>query len=354
MDLEKLKQQFIEDIAKVQDEHSLADIETKFLGRKGELTEILKSLAGLTLEKKKVMGPKANNLRDWMSEKIADCKFQIADLKWQKIAKSEKQDINTPTLHYPLSTIHYPNGHLHPLSNFIFKIERVFEEMGFEVVDSYDIETDYYNFTALNIPPDHPTRDTQDTFYIKKINQANNKSKSDEFLLKTQTSSMQVRYMKNHEPPIKIIVPGKCFRRDDDATHSPQFHQFEGLVVDKDLTMGHLKETLSLVMRKLLGEETKIRFRSSFFPFVEPGLEVDVTCPFCKGQGCNVCKKTGWIEMLGAGMVHPNVLREGGIDPEIYSGFAFGTGIERLAMMKHKIPNIKLLYENDLRFLNQF
>ncbi len=349
--LDALKQQFSAKLAEVTDDQSLADLEVAFLGRKGKLTEVLRSLSSLSLEEKKELGPKANDLRNWMAQELKAQSAKLKIKKWEVIAESEKLDINLLPTTYSLQPT---PGHLHPLSNFIFKVERIFEEMGFEVVDSYDIETDYYNFTALNIPPDHPTRDTQDTFYIKTLNQENNKSNGGEFLLKTQTSSMQIRYMKDHQPPIKIIVPGKCFRRDDDSTHSPQFHQFEGLVVDQGLTLGNLKWTLSETMKKMLGEETKIRFRSNYFPFVEPGLEVDVTCPFCLGEGCNICKKTGWIELLGAGMVHPHVLREGGIDPERYSGFAFGAGIERLAMMKHRIPNIKLLYENDLRFLEQF
>lgn len=351
MDLDVLKQQFTAKLSEVKDDKSLADFEVEFLGRKGKLTEILRSLGSLSLEEKKEMGPKANDLRDWMMQKIADCRLQIADLKWKEIAETEKQDINLPPTTYNLKPT---PGHLHPLSNFIFKIERVFEEMGYEVVDSYDIETDYYNFTALNIPPGHSAREEGDTFYIKSQIGGQKLKNGEELLLKTQTSAMQVRYMKEHKPPIKTIVPGKCFRRDDDASHSPMFYQCEGLVVGKNITMADLKGTMAEVTRKLLGDDVKMRFRSSYFPFVEPGLEVDVTCTICNGKGCNICKQTGWLEVFPAGMVHPQVLRNGGIDPEVYSAFAFCIGIDRFCMMKHKIPNIKLLYENDLRFLNQF
>ena len=351
MDIEQLKKQFADQLNKIKSEKDLIALEIEFLGRKGKLTQILRSLSGLSLVERKRLSTSANEMKEFINNELGIKNNELRMEKWGKIAEAEKQDINSSIVGGNLEELeiqHYPKGHLHPLSNFIFKVCRVFEEIGYEVVDSYDIETDWYNFGALNIAEDHPTRDSQDTFYV-------NSSKSKErFLLKTQTSSMQVRYMEKHKPPIKIIVPGKCFRRDDDASHFPQFHQFEGLVVGEGITLADLKGTLSTAMKKLLGEGTKIRFRTSYFPFVEPGLEVDVTCTLCGGKGCNVCKQTGWLELLGAGMVHPEVLKNGGIDPEKYTGFAFGTGIERLAMMKHKIPNIKLLYENDLRFLNQF
>ncbi|MDD5732076.1 MAG: phenylalanine--tRNA ligase subunit alpha [Patescibacteria group bacterium] len=354
MNLDQLKQQFISQLSKVETEKDLALLEIEFLGRKGKLTEVLKSLAGLSLVEKKRMGQAANESKEFMEREIKSQKSKIKIKEYEKIAVEEKIDINAPVETNGRSSLR--KGHLHPLSNFIFKIERIFEEMGYEVVDGPEIETDYYNFTAVRIPEDSPSRDDHDTFYIKTIKQESKKTKKqeEELLLRTQTTAMQVRYMEKHQPPIKIIVPGKTYRRDDDASHSPMFHQFEALVVDKGITLGKLKKTLSVAMKKLLGEDTNIRFRSSYFPFVEPALEVDVTCAICKGKGCNICKNTGWVELLGAGMVHPEVLKTSGIDPEIYSGFAFAMGIDRLCMMHHKIPNIKMLFENDIRFLEQF
>lgn len=352
MTLEEIKSQFIESLEKAQDEKDLVSIEVGFLGRKGMLTEILRSLSDMSIVEKKRIGLASNELKDWILKEIETKKDQIRMSKWQELAEKEKIEINDlaklQIIKNKVTSI--KEGHLHPLSNFILKVCRVFEELGYEMVDGYEIETDYFNFTALNTPPDHPAKDDHDTFYVNDLVHPEKK----DLLLRTQTSAMQVRYMLDHKPPVKIIVPGKTFRRDDDASHSPMFHQFEGLVVDEGITLGHLKKTLSDAMKKLLGEDTKIRFRNSYFPFVEPGLEVDVTCTICKGKGCNVCKGTGWLELLGAGMVHPQVLKNGGIDPEKYSGFAFGTGIERLAMMKHEIPSIKYLFENDIRFLKQF
>jgi len=347
MDLDEIKQQFSARLLEINDEQSLNALEVEFLGRKGKLTEVLRGLSSLSLVEKKRMGTASNELKEFMNSEFRIKNSELRMKTWEKIAETEKQDINSE---FRIQNSELKKGHLHPLSNFIFKIERVFEELGYEIVEGYDIETDYYNFTALNTPEDHPARAEHDTFYIKDLQKPDVKN----LLLRTQTSAMQARYIEKHQPPIKIIVPGKTFRRDDDATHSPMFHQFEGLVVGEGITLGNLKSTLSIAMKKLLGEETKIRFRSSYFPFVEPGLEVDVTCTICNGAGCGVCKNTGWGELLGAGMVHPEVLKISGIDPEKYSGFAFGTGIERLLMMKHKIPNIKMLYENDIRFLEQF
>lgn len=362
MNLDELKQQFSDQLSKIENEKDLAALEVEFLGRKGKLTEVLRGLSSLSLVEKKRMGTASNELKEYMNNELRIKNQELRMKEWEKIAETEKQDINGNDKFQianvkSMSNIPMSKGHLHPLSNFIFKIERVFEELGYEIVEGYDIETDYYNFTTVGIPEDHPSRDDQDTFYISQIDKNGaliNTDSKEKLLLRTQTTAMQVRYMEKHQPPIKIIVPGKTFRRDDDATHSPMFHQFEGLVVGEGITLGNLKSTLSLAMKKLLGEDTKIRFRSSYFPFVEPGLEVDVTCTICGGKGCNVCKNTGWVELLGAGMVHPEVLKISGIDPEKYSGFAFGTGIERLLMMKHKVPNIKMLYENDIRFLEQF
>ncbi len=354
MDLDKLNKQFKEKLEKVGSEKELKDIEIEFLGRKGELTKVLRGLSDLSLVERKRVSIAANDLKECMEEQLKSKISNLKSQKWEKIAESEKIDINDPKLEIEDWKLKITEGHLHPLSNFIFKVCRVFEEMGYEIVDGPEIETDWYNFSALNTPEDHPSKDEHDTFYIKSSKSQENEKSKDQLLLRTQTSAMQVRYMEKNKPPIKIIVPGKCFRRDDDASHFPMFHQFEGLVVGENITLAYLKGALSTAMKKLLGEETRIRFRSSYFPFVEPGLEVDVTCTICHGKGCNVCKGTGWLELLGAGMVHPKVLENGGIDPEKYNGFAFGTGIERLVMMKHEIPNIKYLYENDIRFLEQF
>jgi len=365
MSLSQIKKQFSEKLSKVKTDKDLMDLEVEFLGRKGKLTEILRSLSGLSLVERKRLSTAANELKEWMKAQVKSQKSKVKSQKWKDIGRTEKIDINQTIKQSNNQVI--KEGHLHPLSNFIFKVCRVFEEMGYEIVDGYEIETDWYNFEALNIPPEHPSRDTQDTFYVSRMNADETRTGADvsqrksasnlresALLLRTQTSAMQVRYMEKHKPPIKIIVPGKCFRRDDDASHFPMFHQFEGLVVDKNISLADLKGTLSVAMQKLLGEETKIRFRTSYFPFTEPSLEVDVTCALCHGKGCNICKETGWLELLGAGMVHPQVLKNGGIDPKEYSGFAFGTGIERLVMMRHEIPNIKYLFENDIRFLEQF
>lgn len=239
-----------------------------------------------------------------------------------------------------------PKGHLHPLTIMLREAIALFVEMGFEVAQGPEIESEYHNFDALNVPKDHPSRDMQDTFWIKGV---------PETVLRTHTSPVQVRYMKTHEPPFAIVAPGKVFRNEaTDATHEAQFHQLEGLVVGKDITLAHLKGTLDRFFKKLYGEGTAIRLRPSFFPFVEPGVEVDVTCFKCSGSGCNVCKSTGFIEVMGAGMVHPNVLSHGGIDPNVYRGFAFGTGVDRLAMLKWGIDDVRLLYAGDLRVVNQF
>ncbi|MFA7308563.1 MAG: phenylalanine--tRNA ligase subunit alpha [Patescibacteria group bacterium] len=340
----------MQDLSVISDAKVLEELEVSYLGRKGRLTLILKSLSDLRLEEKKVLGPQANQLRDDMRAQLEEKRKALQTEEWKKLAQYEKQDINALSSLRQMTTT---EGHLHPLSNFILKVCRVFSDLGYDIADGSEIETDFYNFTALNIPADHPTRDDHDTFYVEKVGGA---SLKDQLLMRTQTSAYQVRYMQDHKEklPIKVIFPGKTYRRDDDATHFPMFHQFEGLVVDKGLTLANLKATVHLAMQKLLGDDVNIRFRSSYFPFTEPSFEVDVTCVICTGKGCRVCKQTGWLELLGAGMVHPNVLKFGGIDPDVYTGFAFGTGIERLAMMKHAIPNIRYLYENDIRFLKQF
>lgn len=317
-----------------------ADVESlriKYLGKKGELTAVLRGMGALSAEERPIIGQLANEVRSAIEEKItsraAELKAAAQDMK----LRAEKVDVTVPGKEVR-------RGHLHPLTKAQRELENIFIGMGFEIVEGPEVELDYYNFQALNIPPEHPARDTQDTFYI-----------TDNILLRSQTSPVQVRTMEKKRPPIRIISPGRVYRSDAvDATHSPLFHQLEGLVVDKNITMGDLKGTLELFAKRMFGEDTKIRFRPHHFPFTEPSAEVDVSCFKCGGSGCRFCKGEGWIEILGAGMVHPNVLRGCDIDPDVYSGFAFGLGIERIVLLKHHIDDMRLLYENDVRFIKQF
>lgn len=315
----------------------LEAIRIRYLGKKGELTAVLRGMGQLTAEERPVVGQLANEVREAIeSELSARAEAQKAEqLNARLIA--EKVDVTIPGTGIAV-------GHVHPIARIQREMEEIFIGMGFDIVEGPEVEYDYYNFQALNIPPDHPARDTQDTFYI-----------SENILLRTQTSSVQARTMENRKPPIRIVSPGRVYRSDAvDATHSPLFHQMEGLVIDKGVTMGNLKGALEMFAQTMFGKETKVRFRPHHFPFTEPSAEVDVSCFACGGKGCRLCKGEGWIEILGAGMVHPNVLTMGGIDPEEYSGFAFGMGIERIAMLKYHIDDMRLLYENDVRFLSQF
>lgn len=332
--LEKIRME-----AKAQLEAENADVEAlriRYLGKKGELTAVLRGMGQLSPEERPKIGQMANEVRADI-EAMIDVKAE--ELKRQsneKKLKAERIDVTVPT------NVEY--GHIHPLSKVQHELEDIFIGMGFTIAEGPEVELDYYNFQALNIPENHPARDTQDTFYI-----------TENILLRSQTSPVQVRTMEKQKPPIRIISPGRVYRSDAvDATHSPLFHQLEGLVVDKGITMGDLKGVLELFAKQEFGEETRIRFRPHHFPFTEPSAEVDVSCFVCGGKGCRMCKGEGWIEILGAGMVHPNVLRECNIDPDIYSGFAFGCGIERIALLKYHIDDMRLLYENDIRFLNQF
>ena len=317
---------------------ALDELRIKYLGKKGELTAILKQMGKLSAEERPVIGQLANKVRQDIEEKAITSKMSAlkAKEKERKMA-AESIDITLPGKQQSI-------GKLHPLKIVENEIKEIFLGMGFSVADGPEVEYDYYNFEALNLPPDHPARDTQDTFYI-----------TDNILLRTQTSSVQVHVMENQKPPIRIISPGCVYRSDAvDATHSPLFHQIEGLVVDKGITMSDLKGTLETLMKKLYGNDCKIRLRPHHFPFTEPSAEVDVTCFKCGGEGCAMCKQEGWIEILGAGMVHPHVLEMSGYDPKQVSGFAFGMGVERLAMLKYEIDDIRLLVENDIRFLEQF
>ena len=316
---------------------ALEQIKVRYLGKKGELTAVLRGMGSLSPEERPKIGQLANEIRESIEAAIAK-KVQNAQAQaLERKLKSEKLDVTVPGTALPA-------GHIHPLTKVRRDLEDIFIGMGFQVVEGPEVELDYYNFQALNIPENHPARDTQDTFYI-----------TDNILLRSQTSPVQVRTMEKMKPPIRIISPGRVYRSDAlDSTHSPLFHQLEGLVVDKGITMGDLKGTLETFAKKMFGEQTRIRFRPHHFPFTEPSAEVDASCFVCGGKGCRLCKGEGWIEILGAGMVHPFVLSNCGIDPEEYSGFAFGLGIERITMISRGIDDIRLFYENDQRFLDQF
>jgi len=335
--LENIKSEAFLKIAEVQDRASLDALRVKYLGKKGELTAILKQMGKLSAEERPAMGQLANEVRNQIETLIAETDEKIKKAETEAKLINEALDVTMPGEHSKL-------GHKHPLSIVLDEVKDIFFGMGFDIATGPEVEWDYYNFEALNIPEDHPARDTQDTFYI-----------TEKMLLRTQTSPVQIRVMEKQEPPIRIIAPGRVFRSDAvDATHSPLFHQIEGLVVDKGITMGNLKGCLETFAKALYGEDTKIRLRPHHFPFTEPSCEIDVSCFRCGGKGCPMCKGEGWIEILGGGMVHPKVLKNGGIDPEVYSGFAFGVGLERLVMFRFNIDDMRLLYENDTRFLSQF
>jgi len=335
--LQQLKQAAAEQIRSCGNTQTLEQVRVAFLGKKGELTAILKQMGGLSAEERPVIGQLANQVRAELEALLEQRGAALKQEEVQVRLASETLDITMPGTQRPV-------GHKHPLSIVIDEAKEIFLGMGFSVATGPEVEWDYYNFEALNLPPGHPARDMHDTFYI-----------TERMMLRSQTSPVQVRYMEENAPPIRIIAPGRVYRNDSlDATHSPVFHQLEGLVVDEGVTMASLKHTLDLMCKRLFGENTKTRFRPHHFPFTEPSCEVDVSCFRCGGSGCGLCKGEGWIEMLGAGMVHPDVLRRGNIDPEQYSGFAFGVGLDRITMAKFKIDDIRLLFENDLRFLSQF
>lgn len=336
--LENLKSEAINAIDSIETETQLREIEVEFLGRKGKLTEILRGLKDLSPEEKGQVGKASNELKNELAEKIAGKFSALENSKLKKIAEDEWLDPTAPGKKAE-------RGTLHPITQFIREVENVFAGMGFSVASGPQIEDDFHNFNALNIPADHPARDSQDTLFL---------ANSDK-LLRTQTSSVQIRYAKNQKPPFRIIAPGRVFRKDDfDASHSPMFHQLEGLMVDKNISIANMKAVMEEAVRQLISPKAKFRFRTSYFPFVEPGLEMDMSCTICGGEGCSVCKRTGWIEIVGCGLVHPNVLKNVDIDPEKWSGFAFGFGIDRMVMLKHQIKDMRLLFDNDLRFLKQF
>ena len=324
-------------LEKVSDSKELEDLRVRYLGKKGELTAILKNMGSLSAEERPAMGQLANKVRSDIETFIADKQAKLARLQTERKMQEEKLDVTMPGKKIEV-------GKIHPLNIVLDEVKEIFLGMGFDIAQGPEVELDYYNFEALNLPPDHPARDTQDTFYI-----------NDKVLLRTQTSPVQVRVMEKTQPPIRIISPGRVYRSDAvDATHSPLFHQIEGLVVDKGISMGDLKGTLETFIKRMYGEDAVVRFRPHHFPFTEPSAEVDVMCFNCHGEGCRLCKGEGWIEILGCGMVHPKVLQNCGINPEVYTGFAFGMGLERIVMRRYHIDDLRLLYENDLRFLNQF
>lgn len=323
----------------ISNSETLLDIDnqkTRFLGKQGELTALLKHVATLSADEKRTIGMQTNLVKERISLAIQERKDY---LEKNELAKKLEQD----SLDVTLPTQLYLAGHSHIISQTISHITTIFSRLGFSVKTGPEIETDWFNFEALNIPKDHPSRDMHDTFYI-----------SDQYLLRTHTSPVQIRTMKEQKPPIRILAPGKVYRCDADATHSPIFHQIEGLVVDSHITFADLKGTLEFFLKELFGKDKKVRFRPSYFPFTEPSTEVDVQCVHCNGTGCPSCKHNGWLEILGAGMVHENVFKHVNYDPKRVTGFAFGLGVDRIAMLLHGIPDIRLIYENDNRFLEQF
>ena len=342
MELKQIGKQAFEEIEKVKNPDELEAFRIKYLGRKGELTAVLRSLRDLSEKERKSTGSAANNLRKQLEEAIKEKRKKLsAQGRSRSIAEQvDKIDITAPG-------IKVPQGHLHPITQVLRQVEEIFQSMGFEVVEGPDIETEYYNFDALNIPEDHPARDLWDTFWLK--------TKPKRLLLKTHTSPMQVRYMEKHNPPLRIIVPGRCFRHEaTDASHEATFHQVEGLMVGKDISLANLKGVLEEFMKRFYGSEVKLRWQPSYYPFVEPGLDLLMGCSVCKGKGCSTCEQRGWIEVIPCGMVHPNVFKAVGYNPANWQGFAFGMGLDRIAMMKYGIDDIRLFYKGDLRFLKQF
>lgn len=334
--IQRIKEQIEEGLASVKLRKSLFELKMKFLGKTGEITALLKGMRELPPEERPEMGKVINTAREWAEGAFAAREEELKKEELQNKYASERIDVTMPAQYSSFGTEH-------PISMVKRELVDIFSGMGFEIFEGPEIEKDYYNFQALNIPADHPARDMQDTFFI-----------TEDLLLRSQTSSGQIRVMEKKSPPIKILSPGRVYRSDSDATHSPMFHQMEGLVVDKGITLCDLKGLLDEFARKMFDSQTKTRLRPSYFPFTEPSVEVDVSCCDCHGKGCRLCKGTGWIEILGAGIVNRRVLENCGVDPDVYSGLAFGMGIERIAMIKYGINDIRLLFENDVRFLKQF
>lgn len=338
---EQIKSTLLKDIESVKKIQELMDLKSKYLGKSGMITELTKNMKDLSVEERKEVGMISNTLKNEVTEIIEQCEKRINEEILNEKLQNEVIDITLPSKKIK-------RGSLHPMTRITEEFEDLFVSMGYTVYSGPEIESDENCFQKLNLPKGHPARDAQDTFYLT--------DEVESFLLRSQTSTAQVRAMEENvaKGPIRIVCPGKVYRRDEDATHSHQFMQIEGLVIDKNVSMADLKGTLELFCKKILGEKTQVRFRPSYFPFTEPSVEVDVTCFKCGGKGCNLCKQTGWIEVLGAGMVHPDVLSMSGYDPNVYQGFAFGTGIDRFAMFKYGIPDIRTIYGNDIRFIEQF
>ena len=335
--LQKIREEAVRQIEEAKELNALNDVRVSVLGKKGELTAVLKGMKDVKPEDRPMVGQLVNETREAIERTLEETKKKLESAELEHRLEKEVIDVTLPAKQNSV-------GHRHPIMIALEEVERIFVGMGYEVVEGPEVEQDYYNFEALNIPKNHPARDEQDTFYI-----------NDSIVLRTQTSPVQVRVMEEGKLPIRMIAPGRVFRSDEvDATHSPSFHQIEGMVVDKNITFADLKGTLAEFAKELFGEDTKVKFRPHHFPFTEPSAEMDVTCFKCGGKGCRFCKGEGWIEILGCGMVHPKVLRMSGIDPEEYSGFAFGVGLERIALLKYEIDDMRLLYENDIRFLKQF
>ena len=337
--LKALREKSLGAISQAEEPEELEALRIRYLGKKGELTAILKQMGKLSAEERPVMGQLANEVRSELEERLDERRRDIQARLLERRLESEAVDVTMPGREAAI-------GHEHPMNNVLDQIKDIFIGMGFEILEGPEIELSEYNFTKLNTPEDHPAREWSDTFYLTEDNRV---------LLRTQTSPMQIRAMETHPLPIRMIAPGRVYRKDEvDATHSPMFHQIEGMVIDKGITMGDLKATLNLVVQQIYGEDTVTRFRPHHFPFTEPSCEMDIQCHKCGGVGCPTCKGEGWIEILGAGMVHPKVLRNCGIDPDVYSGWAFGMGLERLALGEYKINDLRLIFENDVRFLRQF
>lgn len=335
-ELEKIRTEALDRINQCAELSLLTQIQVDYLGRKGALTTLLRQTGTLPPEERPAFGKLANKLKVEIEEAI--------EAKRKKFESEEREArLARGSLDVTLPGIRPELGHLHPITLMFDEIRRIFEGFGFQVATGPEVETEYHNFEALNMPRDHPARDMQDTFYV-----------GDEVVLRTHTSPVQIRTMLSQQPPVRIIAPGKVYRRDDDISHSPMFHQVEGLVVDKDITFGDLKGVLEAFLHRLYGPEKALRFRPSFFPFTEPSAEVDIQCVLCGGTGCRTCSHSGWLEILGSGMVHPKVFEAVGYDPEKYTGFAFGLGVDRLAMLKYGIEDVRVLFENNIRFLEQF
>ena len=342
--LGEIRSRAIEELESLQDLEALESWRVRYLGRKGILTQILRSLGGLSLEERRAVGAVANEVKGFLESSLADKEKTLKEKAL--LCSLEQRGIDVTLPGYPL-----PLGRLHPTTQMLREICGIFTSMGFEVVEGPEVEWDYYNFEALNIPQDHPARDMWATFWIDYYNERSERN----MLLRTHTSPMQIRVMEKRRPPVRVIVPGRVYRYEaTDATHEAMFYQIEGLAIDENITFADLKGTLFEFARRLFGEKRRVRFRCDYFPFVEPGVEIAIDCLVCEGTGCSLCSNTGWIEILGAGMVHPDVLRRMKCDPEVYTGFAFGMGLERMPMLRYGINDIRLFYGNDLRFLRQF